>query len=155
MNNKYVKYGGIAAVIILLLYSLISAFGFGSKPASLTNNSESKIIIPTSSGSVVIPDVTKNPVEVSGDAVAVSETSNFHIVYNFSDKSFIITLLSLPLQKSRDAAEEEFLKKTSLSPGQACQISVSVTVPFNVDETASGKNYGLSFCPASLALPGN
>lgn len=84
--------------------------------------------------------------ETQGDA------AQFDIVYG-SDSSVLITLLALPLSSARAAGEASLRTFLPLSDAQLCALNVTVAVPNGVDDTYSGQNLGLDFCPNAVALP--
>ena len=152
MNNKYIKFIIIAVVVLLFMFCILAALDYSQKK-SVQNQpatSEAVINIPTPNGQVQVKDVTKNPIQQVQDTVVVDRKSNFDIVYITTDKAFLITLESQPLQQTRDVAEQAFLSDLQISKGDACKLTVSLSVPYDVDADLSGKNYGLSFCPVGI-----
>ncbi len=118
-----------------------------------------KITIKTMSGDrIKVVDFYQNPYtqifDPQNDAV-IKEGANYSIVYYVKDQSFTITLLGGDLPTTRNEAENAFLEKLGISKEEACQFYVTLGVPFFVSEKASGTDYGLSFCPKSIALPKN
>lgn len=152
MNNKLLKFIIIAGVILLFLFCVIAALDYSQKKTveSQPAAPSAVINIATPKGQVQINDVTKNPIQQVQDTVVVDRKSNFNIVYITSDKAFLITLESQPLQPARDAAEQAFLSDLQISKGDACKLTVSLSVPYDVGPDLSGKNFGLSFCPNGI-----
>lgn len=75
------------------------------------------------------------------------------LYYKYSEgPSFLITLLSDNLEPTRAAAETEFLSTLGISKEQACKLLVSLTIPGDVNESLSGDDYHLSFCPDGKPL---
>ena len=144
---KFKKYSIIAVVVLLLLFSFYIALRGIHTPAPTQPNGPT-ISIPTSQGSVQVPDVTQNPVFQTIDTYDFKKSDQYEIVYFSQEKSFTITILAPPAQQSRDAAEQAFLDTLAISKADACKLSVSLTVPYDVDPTLAGKDYGLSFCPS-------
>jgi hypothetical protein len=149
-NTKILKIVGVIAVIILLVYSVLVALRSKQEPVIQQNTTNSKLNISTPTGEVQVSNITQNPVEKSTDAVAIAETSDYEIIYYSKDQAFLITLLSQPAQQARDKAEDALLKHLDIGIGDACKLTVSLTVPFDVDPDLAGKDYGLSFCPKGL-----
>ena len=156
MTKKIWIFTGIGAVIILFLMSLLLA---NNQPAqnqqsgpSKGSASRSPLTIPTSKGDVIINDITKHPVQQVPDNVVIDRTNQFTIVYYPNEKTFSINVLANPLQQSRSAAEAALLKDLGIDQGQACKLTVTTFVPFDVDQNASGRDYGLSFCPSGQPL---
>ncbi len=151
MNNK--KFIYIGGALILALFAMSLYFAFRKKPETQVQPPPGPTVsIPTQNGSVIVSDPAQNPVEQVGDAAAIAETGQYDIVYYKSEQSFVITLLSQPLQAARDAAEDAFLAKLNIGKGDACKLNVSLAVPLSVDSANAGQNFGLSFCPGSAAL---
>lgn len=71
----------------------------------------------------------------------------YQIVYLSLDQSFIISLTETPWREWRSQAEQAFLKALDISQSDACNLKVSVTIPYNVDSEYAGEDLGLSFCP--------
>ena len=134
-----------AVIIILFLYSLFAAFKSRQPSVSQSGNSLS---LPTKSGDTLkVYDIRQNPVLVTGDTTVVAQTESYSIVFFAKDQSILITLLSQPVQRSRDQAEQALLDKLKISFTEACQLKVSLSIPASVDEQLAGTDYGLSFCP--------
>ncbi len=146
MKKSYIKFIVIAVVTLLFFYSIYLASSQKQTPATLPT-ATSTLSIPVSGGNVQIKDVTKFPQLATGDTSVIEQNENFSIVYFSSDKSFIITILSQPLEQNRQLAEEEFLNKLQIQQTDACKLKVSLTVPASVNSQLAGQDYGLSFCP--------
>jgi hypothetical protein len=117
-------------------------------------NSE-KIKVATDKGPVFINDIEKNPIEkiAYDSSVVFGKSDNFTMSYYPPDQGFIITIDSPALEQSRQQAEKNFLDLLGVSKEQACLLKVTLNVPYNVSEAASGQNYGLSFCPNGKPFP--
>lgn len=76
----------------------------------------------------------------------------YGIVYG-SDGSLSVGVFLEPLGASRLKAETKLRQMTSLTDAQLCSLNVQVSVPSSVNETLSGRNLGLSFCPGATPLP--
>jgi len=148
--NSYVKVmlyilGGVAAILLITLIVVI-----------IINKSEHKIQISTAQGTVSTKEFVSSAQNVFPSNVIFKTTSSdYAISESQSTKSFNIALEAMPLQKSRDEAEADFLSQLGISQSDACKLTVDLGVPISVDSNASGVNYGLSFCPNSIALPTN
>ncbi|MFZ2225915.1 MAG: hypothetical protein WA064_04875 [Candidatus Moraniibacteriota bacterium] len=131
----------------LTIIGLIIYFVFPQK--------ENQLIVKTPSGTVSINDPHKLPSgkPLSMDGVNFKENTNYSIDYYPQDQGFIIAILNPNIQAARDAAEKDFLKTLDITKAAACKLKVTLSVPFDVNENASGKNYRLSFCPNGKAFP--
>lgn len=145
---KYKKIIFIFAITILLLYSFYIAITRTNNNNSERNNKD--LTIPTSQGQVKINDITQHPLEKVKGSYKFAASQDYSMDYFDNDLSFSIVLLSQPLDKARQEAEDEFLKELNIGISDACKLSVSLTVPFDVDQNLSGQNYGLSFCPNGI-----
>jgi len=151
------------AVLVILAISLFIVLFFKNKQNSvvpipsdnvLTNT---QIIIPTEKSNIPVNNYYKDTSStiLSEKDVLMETNENFDILaYNYNNKkSFLIYLKNAAaLVTSRKNAEDSFLKKLGITEEQACLLDVSLTVSNTIEESAA-KNYGLSFCSNSLALP--
>jgi len=147
-NKKLLYFFGILVVAGLLAYSLISITSKQPSNPNTAATSTQTFVIPTPKGSVTVRDITRNPVQQVTDNTVIERNDSYSIVYYPNEKSFAITLLAAPLQKSREAAESKFLGDLGIDMAQACELKVSTFVPLEVDESFAGQDYGLSFCPS-------
>lgn len=129
----------------LLMYSFYVAFREGEKASVPPSD---KIILPTNFGQpVAVRNFLLNPKEKFSYGAVLAENEWYKIIFFSEDEVFLITLKQAPLRQAVSLAESEFLKQLNIDKQSACALKVYVTVPRDVDETASGKNYSLSFCP--------
>jgi len=116
-----------------------------------------KINIQTAKGSFPINDVQKNPSaeKLSPTDTLAKSTPDYDIVFFDinNNKSFLISIKSPDIESARKKAEFAFLQTLGISQSQACQLTVSLTVPYSVNQLASGSDYGLSFCPNGNPFP--
>jgi flagellar basal body-associated protein FliL len=130
--------------------------------ATNTTPMTSNIVFPTSSaltlgtakGNVTMNNFYKSADYIAEDRQTVEiqqQTSTYSIVYNVSDSSFIITILSMPFETTREAAETVFLNSLGISRQDACKLNVSEGVPAFVSDSDQyiGKSFPLSFCASS------
>ncbi len=130
--------------------------------ATNTTPITSNIVFPTSSaltlgtakGNVTMNNFYKSADYITEDRQTVEiqqQTSTYSIVYNVSDSSFIITILSMPFETTREAAEAVFLNSLGISRQDACKLNVSEGVPAFVSDSDQyiGKSFSLSFCASS------
>ncbi|HUD08659.1 MAG TPA: hypothetical protein VMQ48_01055, partial [Candidatus Saccharimonadales bacterium] len=81
------------------------------------------------------------------------KTDDYEMSYYPTDQGFIITLQNSDLTNARTAAEKDFIDALGISQEQSCFLKVTLNVPFDVSQAASGRNYGLSFCSNGKPLP--
>ena len=113
-----------------------------------------KMTLDTTSGKIEVNNLYKNPVaNLSGNGVALKENDNYSINFYPQDEGFIISLQNPDIQTARDKAEADFLQALGITKEQACSLKVTLGIPYYVSPTASGQNYGLSFCPNGMPLP--
>ena len=146
MNKKT-----ILVLIITLIVFALALFLIFFKP----KQKENRLNIKTPKGTVSINDPNKLPEKkpLSMDGVNFKENSDYSISYYPQDQGFIIVILNPNIQVARDAAEKAFLETLGINQKAACKLKVTLSVPFGVNENASGINYGLSFCPNGKAFP--
>lgn len=138
----------IAVVILVAILFISSIYLYLKKsPEATPEPPAGKVLIQTSQGSVETKDFLTDFVEQSGDVLALAETKDFSIIYYKQDQVFYINLLSEPLSKALDGAENAMMNKLGIDNGQACRLKTVVRVPYSVNQQASGVDYGLSFCP--------
>ena len=150
-KNLYIIFGTIAVIVAIIFLAIIltKKDTVNNPSVDLTN----KLVIKTSSSDVIIPDITKNAnINIPGGVLFIDE-SYYSISYFSVDQGFIITLKNSNLQKARDLAEADFLKQLNLDQISACNLKVTLNVPWSIGFDAAGVNYGLSFCSSSVALP--
>lgn len=130
------------SLIILIIYFIL-------------RGNSTELAIKTTTGSVSINNPTTLPgkKDISGGDVRFKETTSYSINYFPEDSGFIISISSPNIQVARDMAEKDFIQTLDISQADACKLTVSLAVPFSVNEKAAGINYGLSFCPNGKAFP--
>src|SRR4051812_12481710 len=112
--NKKIKVFIIAAVALLILFSLFFVFKSSNKPAGDgTQASDApkpgtvEVKTKNGDGNIPVRDFNKDPAEVVTDTVVIKETPDFSITYFPKDQAFLVTLLSQPVAQARDKAEQE------------------------------------------------
>jgi hypothetical protein len=172
MNKKILVIGGIAIIIVIsfVIYFFIAqnnnvtttvSNSTGSLPVA--TSTVATTVIPTSTtltlgtaeGSVTTTNFyTSSSSSMTADhqTVIIQDQPSYNIEYNVSDSSFVILLLSTPLQTARQAAEAAFLSSLGISQQDACKLNVYEGVPISVSDQYPGENFPLSFCggPATL-----
>jgi hypothetical protein len=161
----------IYIILSLLLLALIVFFYFKITKTNPGENSENKspnnpgtesspVVtksekISTPEGEIDLTNVYKNKIPGTEFSMsfAFKKTSDYSMEYFFKEKFFLIVLLNENLEAARKNAETDFLAITGANQKQACYLKVEMTVPYFVDNQASGFDYGLSFCTDGKPLP--
>lgn len=146
MKKSYIKFFIITAIILLFLYLIYSALTQKSSPASPDTSTNTLILPAQNQGTVQVKDFTKSPQQVLEGTDVIIQNDNYSIVYFTKDKSLLITILAEPLEQNRYEAEQEMLSKLNITQGDACKLTVALTVPAGVSASLAGENFGLSFC---------
>ncbi len=110
------------------------------------------IEVPTASGGKIpVNNFYKHPVELSpaGD-VLIAETSNYRFLYIPFDGSFLIVIVNPNMYLARAVAESDVPVILGIPPKEVCALKISLGVPRAVNEAASGREYGISFCPGGI-----
>jgi hypothetical protein len=149
-KKKVFYFVGIAIVMGLFIFSLLLAGNRSnpSQPVSGATGTQATITIPTAQGDVPVRDITQHPAEQVQNTDVIEKNDQYSITYFSNEKSFLINILAEPVQKNRDTAESAFLKDLGVDYGQACKLTVSTYVLFDVNQNLAGQDYGLSFCPS-------
>jgi len=131
--------------------------GPGGKYSIAQSSDQHKSIITTPKGERI---EINNPNSIAekklDDKDIILKTANDYqiLYYNYNEgPSFLVSILSFDIENARRLGEETLLSTLGISKEQACKLSVSLTVPKNVSEKASGYNYGLSFCSNGKHFP--
>jgi hypothetical protein len=137
-------------VIIICAAVLVAVLGFFAYRSGNSTTGEpasnQKITFTTPKGNVQVNNFTLNPIRTTESTMLLADTPEYQIVYFTKDHTFLITISAQPALASRQHAEQAFLKKLNIDTAKACQLSVSLKVPYEVDPKLSGSDYGLSFC---------
>ncbi|MGH7960225.1 MAG: hypothetical protein ACRERD_00170 [Candidatus Binatia bacterium] len=100
-----------------------------------------------SGGSVEIRDFYPSAERIDKDYVVIKSSPKYDLIYYLIDRTFLITLSDSNVRLARAKAESDFPEILDISTQEACNLRVSLTVPSDINEQYSGKDYGLSFCP--------
>lgn len=79
------------------------------------------------------------------------EETRYEIHY-YPPYAFNVVIFEQPFDEVRREAELVFMRRLGVSEDIACRIDVMVVVPPYIDESLSGRNLGLSFCPNAEPL---
>lgn len=105
---------------------------------------------------IEVNNLYKNPANLvpgTDNTVNFIQNKDYYMFFSPKTEYFQITLLNPDIQKARSEAESDFLSTLGITKDQACQLNVELGVPYAVNQAASGKDYGLSFCPNGKPLP--
>lgn len=160
----------IIIAIILIIIAAVMFFIFSKtkqilpqapaipKPASefsIPSPADEKMPVKTSTGGTVnLNNVYRNSVEnLSQNGVAFKDKSDYYMAYYPQNQGFLIVIRNPDIKSARGKAEADFLQTLDIDKTTACQLNISLSVPYSVNPAASGKEYGLSFCPDGMPLP--
>ena len=109
------------------------------------------VTLGTNQGNVIMNNFYKSADYITEDqqTVVIHQTPMYDINYNVSDSSFIISILSLPFDAVRQAAEAAFLSSLGISKSDACKLKIYEGVPAYVSDQYLGESFPLSFCATS------
>ncbi|MEK7598135.1 MAG: hypothetical protein AAB487_00155 [Patescibacteria group bacterium] len=107
-----------------------------------------KMTVPAEKESIDTNNLYNNPIyKLPDGTVTFLENSDYTMAFFPKDKLFNIAILSSTLKEARNKAEGAFLDTLGVTKDQACELNVSLGVPYGVSPRNSGLNFGLSFCP--------
>lgn len=116
--------------------------------------SDPKMTITTPQGTLELNNVYKNPLEnLSNGGVSFKDNSDYYMAYYPQDQGFLVVIQNPDIKTARDKAEADLLETLGIDKSAACKLKVSITVPYDVNASASGQEYGLSFCPNAKQFP--
>jgi hypothetical protein len=109
---------------------------------------EPKMVISTQQGSAIINNIYQNPLEnLSGNGISFKDTEDYYMAYYPQNQGFLIVLQNSDIKSAREKAERDFLQILGVDETTACNLDVSITIPYEISPQAAGGVYGLSFCP--------
>lgn len=116
-------------------------------PSSSTRpTSSARLVIDAPRGKVEVKDFLSEALDRNESSVLIRQRPDFQVTYFFADSSFLITILKAPVLIARDRAEREFVELLDVSLGEACKLTVWISVPRGVDPDWAGQQYPLTFC---------
>jgi hypothetical protein len=145
-NNSATTTGNVGTTGTLPI--ITSSTPLAPTPTSTT------LVLGTTQGSVTTTNFYKSAAYITQDqqTVVVSDQPSYTISYNVADSSFVISLLSTPLEDARQAAESAFLSALGISQQNACKLNVYEGVPISVSDQYPGESFPLSFCGGPTTL---
>jgi len=123
--------------------------GSSTAPARETPTGET-ITIGTSHGSVTMRNLYKAAVDTEEGFLILKDSDDYKLQYDPASGEFSIYVFRAPFNDVRKKAEEELLALLNVSLEAACRLTVSVGAFPNVEGSAAGTTFGLSFCPSSI-----
>jgi hypothetical protein len=162
---------GILIVLILAIITTVMMSGAREQPQSAveqftdfgsnvvpTTNLDTRPVSPTNS-STRVTDITKLPevVDIGDGMYSLNGTrsnpsANFSLLFSEADNSYSIAILAEPVAGNRMEASKYFLELLQIDETTACGLKVYLGTVASVNQTLSGKNLGLSFCPGAVQL---
>jgi hypothetical protein len=176
MNKKVIVVGAIIIVVIGTIVVLflvrgnasnsgtpggVSTTTTGTLPITVVTSTpvtpaptSSVITFGTAEGSVTTTNFYQNAALITQDqqSVVIKNEADYSITYNVADSSFIISILSTPLEAARQEAEAAFLSSLGISQQDACKLTVYEAVPIGVSDEYPGESFPLSFCGTPTAM---
>lgn len=148
MNKRRLFIILLVAVFILAAVTIIAVL---TKPAANNTTQPNirggKLLINTASGPVVANNIyTQALANYPDNAVEFVHTTFYDMSYYPADDGFLITLLDSNVKLASQLAEQDFLKQLNITQTQACQLRVTMAVPYSVNPAYAGKILGLSYC---------
>ena len=136
--------------MLLLFFSFYSAFKNNSGP---NGQSAPTLEMPSTQGPpVTVNNFLKSPPQNLSYGAVIAETGYYKIIYFSEDEGIIITLKSVPLAQAQIQAENDLMSRLGIPMAEACKLKIYITVPVDVDSSAAGKNYPMSFCSGGKVL---
>ena len=109
------------------------------------------IEIPTTSGTAIhVKNFFHDPKKMFSDYVDITETSYYTLLFINYDQSFLISITNPDIHRARAVAESDIPIILGIPAKDVCSLKFSLTVPGDVNLQASGRDYGLSFCPNGI-----
>ncbi len=144
-----------------------------SQVGVVTTSSPDAIMIPTANSTIATKNFIRNGVTVqdpanknsyyiagssgactsSGNCPKAGSNTDYNIVYNKLDGTFILGLATEPLGTARLEAEKALQTQLGITQQQMCTLKYLVITTTYVNPQYGGKNLGFSFCPGSVQLP--
>lgn len=143
----------------LLIIILVAAFILGAvtviavltKQATTTSAQPDirggKLLVDTPSGRVVTNNIYTNAlVNYPENGVGFGQSRFYVMSYTPTTDNFTITILDPDIKVATTVAEADFLRLLNITKIEACELNVSLNVPYNVNPAYAGKSFSLSFC---------
>jgi hypothetical protein len=156
MNKKviFIAVGSALAIILAIVAYAFTSTG-GSKPATQGQNppvavSTDPTVFNTAKGTVRTANFTSKPVFRTDTTLVIADTDQYQIIYLIREHTFQILISAPPANMSRNLAENALLKILGVSQDDACKLPVAIKIPYSVDQSLAGPEYGLSFCNPNI-----
>lgn len=172
MNTKKILIG--SAIILLLCIGVLTYLYFkdaNKTPSQDPNNityeikplpnpeipNSETLLLSTATDPVTTANFYKTATKMIESTVYLSNSKNYSVLYFSRDNYFLIDLMGYTvneLQKYRGEAEQVLLTVLNISKEDACKLKVQTNIGQTYNEELSGVDYGLSFCPNGIEIPG-
>jgi len=145
---------GVPVATAQQLVAGLGQTGASTPSSSVVIPAGATISIGTSHGVVTMNNFYNNAAYIDSNeqTVVIQQAPDYGIFYNISNSSFVITLLSTPLEAAQQTAESAFISSLGIPQQGACKLTVYESVPANVSSQYVGQSFPLSFCGGSPTL---
>lgn len=144
----------ISKKIILILLVLFICFIFGFIVYKFYNKNN-VIITGENEQKIKITNIFNNKYTITNKSiVTLTEKANvYDIIEYIPNNTFYITIYSKDRESGRIEAENNLLTILNVNKEEACKLKVTLSLPLVPGAEETLINYGLSFCPNSIAFP--
>jgi len=149
LKSKSAKFIFIFFVIGLFAYSIFIAYKYSQRQANINDGEylgESGLEISAISGKIRTKDFFRQAMDETELNLLLADTGDYRVTYYKRENAFVVTLLTLPLRRTREKAEGFLKAELGVDERQLCRLKISVDVPYEVNPSFSGRNLGLGFC---------
>lgn len=148
MNKRRLLIIILVAVFILGAVTVIAVL---TKQAATTtaqpNIRGGKLLVDTPSGRVVTNNIYTNAlINYPENGVGFAKSRFYMMSYSPTTDNFTIAIIDPDIKVATTVAEADFLRLLNITQIQACQLNVSLSVPYDVNPAYAGKSFSLSFC---------
>jgi hypothetical protein len=156
----------IILTVVIIVTVIMSAGGKQTQPTVEQFTDFGTNVVPTETiatrpinSTTRVTDISKLPEAVNvGDGMyslngtRSNPSANFSLVFSEVDNSYSIAILAEPIAGNRIEASKYFLELLQIDETTACGLKVYLGTVASVNQTLSGQNLGLSFCPGAVQL---
>ena len=114
--------------------------------------SQNTVTIGTSQGNVAVNNFYKTVTSQDEEYVTFEQSSDYELLYDTEDSSFVVSILNGPIAQTVPEAEQAFLGAVGVSKSDACKLNVTVGIPAALAGTQFSEGLPLSFCPSGTSL---
>lgn len=168
MENKTKLILSISAIVVAAAAILLFVFSKKATPPAtqipsgqqspttfpIPSPRDPKMTINTSQGSFDVNNVYQAPLKnLSNDGVAFKDNADYSISYYPQNQGFLIVIQNPDIEGAYSKLESDFLQTLGIDKDTACKLTVSITVPYSINASASGHEYGFRFCSGGRPFP--